>query len=125
MPLQGCLVNTKNEEVLLSNVRWCDGFLCKLRGLMFRRSLEPGEGLLMAEPRESKAGVSIHMLFMAFPIATVWLDSQFRVVDTVYAKPWALAYLPSVPAKYTLEADVSLLERVAVGDILRFDADES
>jgi uncharacterized membrane protein (UPF0127 family) len=61
------------------------------------------------------------MMFMAFPIATIWLDESFAVVDKVLAKPWALAYVPSRSAKYTLEAAPELLDRVAVGDTLAFE----
>jgi uncharacterized protein len=117
----GRLVNRANGTVLLERAVWCSSFFCKLRGLMFRAYLEPGEGLLMVEPRASRSGPSIHMLFMAFPIATIWLDESFAVVDKVLAKPWALAYVPSRAAKYTLEATPELLDRVAVGDTLAFE----
>jgi uncharacterized protein len=116
----GSLVNTKTGEELLSGVRWCSSFLCRTRGLMFRSQLEQGEGLLMVEPIASRAGASIHMLFMRFPIAAIWLDANFEVVDTVLAKPWRLAYAPAKAAKYTLETDPAMLSRVAVGDRLEF-----
>lgn len=116
----GKLVNKSTGEELLSGVRWCSSFLCRARGLMMRSHLENGEGLLMVEPIASRAGASIHMLFMRFPIATIWLDADFRVVDTVLAQPWRLAYAPSQAAKYTLETDPALLSRVSVGDSLEF-----
>jgi uncharacterized protein len=117
----GRLLNTANGSVLLDKAVWCSSFFCKLRGLMFRAQLEPGEGLLMVEPWASRSGPSIHMLFMAFPIAAIWLDESFAVVDKVLAKPWALAYVPSRAAKYTLEAAPELLDRVAVGDTFAFE----
>jgi hypothetical protein len=43
------------------------------------------------------------------------------VVDAKLAKPWRLAYLPQKPAQYYIEGVPALLERVAVGDQLRFD----
>src|SRR5687767_11397188 len=106
----GRLVNKNTGEELLSNVHWCSSFLCRMRGLMFRSRLHSGEGLLMVEPIPSRAGASIHMMFMNFAIATIWLDSEFVVVDTVLAKPWRLAYAPAKAAKYTLEADPALLQ---------------
>jgi uncharacterized protein len=121
----GRLVNSENGTVLLDKAVWCSSFFCKLRGLMFRSHLEPGEGLLMVEPWASRSGTSIHMLFMGFPIATIWMDETFSVVDKVLAKPWALAYVPSRPAKYTLEAAPELLNRVAVGDTLAFEPSAS
>lgn len=116
----GTLVNAESGELLLTEVTWCQSFYCKLRGLMFRSSLGHSEGLLMVEPGENRTGTAIHMLFMNFPIATIWLDREFRVVDKVLAEPWRLVYTPSQPAMYTLEARPTLLDRVEVGDHLKF-----
>ncbi len=117
----GRLLHAESGRELLSRVRWCASYDCKLRGLMFRRALEPGEGLLMVEPRANRTGTAIHMLFVSFTIAVVWLDDHLCVVDKVCARPWRLAYAPSVPARYTLEADVALLDRVDIGDCLVFE----
>jgi uncharacterized protein len=112
--------NTVTGAVLLDRARLCSSFWSKLRGLMFRRTLPEGEGLIFVYGRESKMNASIHMLFMAFPIATVWLDKDHRVVDKTLAKPWRLAYAPRLPAQYVIEARPGLLERVTVGDHLTF-----
>lgn len=112
--------NTVTGAVLLDRARLCQSFWCKLRGLMFRRSLPDGEGLIFVYGRESKMNASIHMLFMAFPIAAVWLDKDRCVVDKALARPWRLAYAPRLPAQYVIEARPGLLERVAVGDHLTF-----
>jgi uncharacterized membrane protein (UPF0127 family) len=47
--------------------------LTRMRGLMGRPSLEPGEGMLIR-----RTG-SIHTFFMRFPIDAVFLDRQLRV----------------------------------------------
>lgn len=120
----GWLVRRSDSRVLLTHVRWCNTFICKLRGLMFRRTLARGEGLLLVEGRASRAGAAIHMLFMAFPIAVCWLDEGFCVVDKAYARPWRPLYAPSKPARYTLEAAPDLLEHVEIGDVLVFETHE-
>ena len=79
----GRLVRVADGAVILSQVRWCSSFGCKLRGLMFRRELASDAGLLLVEDRESKAASAIHMFFMRFPIAAIWLNSDFEVVDKV------------------------------------------
>ena len=61
------------------------------------------------------------MLFMAFSIAAIWLDDSMQVVDKVHAKPWHPVYMPSVPARYTLEAAPLLLDLVNIGDTLIFE----
>ena len=113
------IVNSNN--VLLEHVNWCDSFGGKLLGLMFRKSLGESEGLLMVEPRASKINTSIHMLFMNFAIATIWLDGDLQVVDKVMAKPWRLAYVPAKPAMYTLETLPEILDKVEIGDKLAFE----
>jgi len=87
---------------------------------MLRRRLTVGEGILLVEPFASRAGTAIHMLFMLFPIAVIWINTEFIVVDKTLAKPWLLAYVPRIPAQYTLEASPELLERIPVGTQLEF-----
>ena len=117
----GRLKIVNSNIVLLEHVKWCDSFGGKLLGLMFRKSLAESEGLLMVEPRASKINTSIHMLFMNFAIATIWLDEDLQVVDKVMAKPWRLAYVPAKPAMYTLETLPEILDKVEIGDKLAFE----
>ena len=109
-----------NGELLLGRVRCRAGFLCRLRGLTFRRRLGDDEGLLLVGPRESRVDAAIHMFFVFFPIAVVWLDGAGRVVDTQLARPFRPFYAPQAPAKDILEGPPSLMESVQVGDRLRF-----
>lgn len=112
--------NETREELLLVHVRRCASFLCRLRGLTWRRALGDDEGLLLVGQRESRAEAAIHMFFVLFPIAVVWLDQQGRVVDTQLARPFRPLYVPREPARDVLEGPPSLLNRVAVGDQLHF-----
>lgn len=108
-------------EVLLQSIKWCDTFGSKLRGLMFRRSIDPTEGLVLAETRSSIAATSIHMFFVPFDIAAIWLDDQFQVVHMALAKAWHLYYASPKAARYVLEASPELLQRVKIGDRLKFE----
>jgi len=109
-----------DDHPLLKRVRRCGTFLCRLRGLTFRRALGEGEGLLLVGKRESVGDAAIHMLFVFFPIGVVWLDGDQCVVDVRRARPFRPFYAPRAPAKDILEGPPSLLERVRVGDRLRF-----
>lgn len=112
--------NESREEPLLDRVRRCRSFFSRLRGLTFRRRLGADEGILLVGARESRMDSAIHMLFVFFPIAVVWLDREGRVVDTALARPFRLAYVPSGPARDVLEGPPDLLDRVGPGDRLRF-----
>ena len=101
--------------------RLCDTFLCRLRGLTFRRSLPEDEGLLFVESAESRVATSIHMFFVFFPIGVVWLAEDGTVVDAKLAKPFRPYYAPRAPAKYYLEGTPELLSWVQVGERLAIE----
>lgn len=108
-------------EVVLPNAAPADTFFKRLRGLMLRRRLAEGEGLLFTFQRENRGESAIHMFFVGFPIAAVWLNKQGVVVDAKLARPWRPFYAPAQPARFLIEAPPSLLERVTIGERLTFD----
>jgi hypothetical protein len=88
---------------------------------MFRQYLDDDEGLLLVGRRESRADAAIHMFFVFFPIAVIWLDTAWCVVDVQLARPFRPIYVPCAPAKDVLEGPPALQKRVHVGDRLRFE----
>lgn len=100
--------------------RYCDSFFCRLRGLMLRREIGIGEGLLLVESRDSRLDSSIHMLFVPFNLAVFWINSAMTVVDKVLAKPWRPAYLPANSAKYTLEIHPDRIGNFDIGDKVEY-----
>ena len=115
-------VTNTQGEVLLDQVKWCDSFGSKLLGLMFRRSLDAGEGLVLVEGRASIAATAIHMFFVPFDIAAIWLDDERHVVHCALAKSWRPYYASPRPARYVLEGPPELLSRVKAGEQLQFEA---
>jgi uncharacterized membrane protein (UPF0127 family) len=78
-------VNIENKnQPLCSPLQaiYCDSFLCRLRGLMFRSHLAPEEGLLLVQPRDSRLDSAIHMLFVFMDLAVIWINSGNLVQDT-------------------------------------------
>ena len=96
--------------------RRCASYLCRLRGYMFRKHIDPNDGLLFIYPRESRVDTSIHMLFVFTDLAVFWLDSQDTVVDKVLAKSWRPAYAPARAARYILEAHPNHIDDFQVGE---------
>lgn len=99
---------------------YCDSFLCRLRGLMFRSSLAPGQGLLLVEGRDNRLDTAIHMLFVFMDLAVIWINSEKVVVDTVLARAWRPAYAPRQPARYILEIHPDRLNEFKIGDKIEF-----
>jgi uncharacterized membrane protein (UPF0127 family) len=115
------LVNLTTGQVLATRVELCNTFWSKLRGLMFRRSLDPDHALVFSHARESIAETSIHMLFVSFPIAVIWLNARKQVVGRALAKPYRPYYASQVPAQYFIEGVPDLLERARIGDQIAFE----
>jgi uncharacterized membrane protein (UPF0127 family) len=93
---------TDGDRQVLQRVRRCASFLCRLRGLTFRRSLGDSEGLLLVGQRESRADTAIHMVFVFFSIAAIWLDAEGHVVDARLARPFRPFYAPRAAARATV-----------------------
>jgi uncharacterized membrane protein (UPF0127 family) len=96
--------------------KYCDTFVCRLRGLTFRRGLPNGEGLLLVMGRSSRLDSAIHMLGVGFDIGVVWLDDLLRVVDGKLARSWRPLYVPKRPARYVLEIVPGRLAEFLPGD---------
>jgi uncharacterized membrane protein (UPF0127 family) len=79
--------NRTKGTTVAEHVAVAGGAWSRFWGLMGRKRLEPGRGLLIRPCR------SIHMFFMRFPIDAVFLDREGRVVRVVQGvKPWRLAF---------------------------------
>jgi len=80
------IVNETRGTVVAEDVRVADGIWSRFWGLMGRRSLPEGSGLLL------RPSFSIHTAFMRFPIDVVFLDRDLRVVKVVPGmKPFRVA----------------------------------
>jgi len=112
--------NVTTGEVIATRVKWCSNVLTRGLGLMFHPPLKEDEAYIFDEGRESRSLTTIHMLFVFFPLAVIWLDSAQCVVDTALARPFHPYYAPRLPAKYYVECHPATLDRVGVGDRLEF-----
>ena len=78
-------MTSMKETVEIQGVRAevARSFLSRAVGLIGRKGLPPGEGLLILRCN------AIHTFFMRFPIDATFLDSQDRVVRVVRnIRPW-------------------------------------
>jgi len=96
--------------------RYCNTFLCRLRGLMFSPSIGQHEGLLMVQPTQDRINAAIHMFFMNYDLAVVWLNRELQVVDVQLARRWRPAYTPAKAALYVLETHPDRLNDFHIGD---------
>lgn len=114
------VTNKVTNDVMIQSARWCSSRLCRLRGLQFRVRLKPGEALILVKDKDSVASSSIHMFFVFFPIAAVWVNSKGKVTSAQLAKPWRPYYASAEPAAYVIETAPDFLEKISVGDTIEF-----
>lgn len=75
-----------------------ESFLARARGLIGRKGLEPGEGMLITRCN------CIHTWFMRFPIDATFLDRNGGIVKVVRGiRPWRLFVWGGWRAKCVLE----------------------
>jgi uncharacterized protein len=85
-----------------------DTFASRLRGLLGRRELPRGEGLLISPSS------SVHTFFMRFVIDVVFLDRSLRVVGvSPQVRPWKLVGRRG--ARHVLELSAGESEERAIG----------
>jgi len=121
MPKQVLIHNLTHPDPSELQAEYGDSFWRRMRGLMFRRSLPPGWGLLMVQPRDSRMDAAIHMFFVPMDLAVIWINSAYEVVDVQLARSWRPAYWPKSAAKYVLETDPGRLKSFQIGDRLQFE----
>jgi len=91
--------------------------LSRLRGLLGRRRLAAGEGLLL------KPAPSIHTCFMRFAIDAVFLDDEMRVLDVrADLRPWRFAGVRRSRAVLELAEGEARRLGIAPGTVLELDA---
>src|SRR5215510_765636 len=114
-------IKNKNKPIEGTlRIKYCDTFLTQLRGLTFRSRLSQEDGLLLVGKRDSRLDSSIHMFFVSFDLAVIWINSNMRVVDKALAKSWRPAYFSKQPARYVLEIHPERWGDFEVGDQVEF-----
>ena len=87
--------------------------LTRLKGLLGRRELPPGEGLLL------RPTSSIHMFFMRFAIDAVWVDRDLTVLKiSPELAPWRTAACRGARGVVELAAGEAERRGVRVGERL-------
>jgi uncharacterized membrane protein (UPF0127 family) len=113
------MVGTLHNEsgaVVCERCTLAAGPITRMRGLLGRRGLAQGEGLLL-----QPAG-SIHTFFMRFPIDAVFLDGDRRVLKVASAvRPWRAAAAKRSREVLELAAGEAARVGLVPGDVLRLE----
>ena len=111
------ILNATQGTIIASHARRADSFLSRMVGLLDRRAIQQGEGLIISGCR------SIHMLFMKFPIDVIFISRQERVVGLLKGiKPFCLSPV-FWKAHAAIELPVGVIEnsKTSLGDMVRIE----
>ncbi len=93
------LMNQKKGTVIATRVTVADSFFSRAVGLLGRRQLAAGEGLLL------KPCNNVHTVGMSFPIDVIFVDADMVVLKVVCGlKPCRLATCAGATATLELKA---------------------
>ncbi len=113
------VTNERTGIIFATAVRQAEGAWGNFRGLMLKKSMPEGHGLLFRPAR------GIHTHFMRFPIDLVFLDGEDRVSKIREAMPpWRFDFT-SAAGVIEMNPGAARAAGVQPGDRLRFDPVDS
>ena len=106
-------IRREDGSIVCERCVLADTALTRMKGLLGRRDLPRGEGILL------KPASSVHMAFMRFPIDAVFLDRDLRVVKIAAdLRPWRAAGARGAKSVLEIPADEAARRGLTVGDRL-------
>ena len=106
-------LRTADGRVLCERCLVAETPLARMRGLLGRRGLDSGEGLLL------RPASSVHTFFMRFPIDVVFLGGDGEVVKVSdRVRPWRTTAAPGAKAVVELAAGEAARRGIRVGERL-------
>ena len=110
------IINTTRKKVLAKRVKECKTTLSKAKGLMFTRKRKD-LGIILDFHEEKR--LTLHMIFVFYPIDVLFLDSSKKVVEMKKAlKPFTF-YKNKKKARYVIELSQGRLSETQVGDKIK------
>jgi uncharacterized membrane protein (UPF0127 family) len=109
------VVNRTRETMLAERAELANNYWTRFVGLMGRRELPAGSGLVL------QPGGGIHMWFMRIPLDVIHVDKQNRITHVLRSiKPWRFGPL-FVGNKYAIELPVGAADGTQVGDVIEVE----
>lgn len=88
-------------ELIATNTEIARSFCAKSRGLMFRKSIPDDYALLFVFSRPTK--VSLHMVFVPFPIDVLLLNRDMRIIGMHSLNAWTGFLNSRLEVSYVVE----------------------
>jgi uncharacterized membrane protein (UPF0127 family) len=113
------IIKYNNTEVA-TNVEFACSILKKIKGLMFSRKIPDNYALVFVLKKPQK--VSLHMLFVNYPIDAIFLDEKKRVIKTSSLYAWIGLAFCNEKVKYIIETahGKSIKLGIKTGEVFKF-----
>jgi uncharacterized membrane protein (UPF0127 family) len=106
-------IRREDGSIVCERCVLADTALTRMKGLLGRRDLPSGEGILL------RPASSVHMAFMRFAIDAVFLDRDLRVVKIADdLRPWRVAGSRGANAVLEIPAGEAARRGLRIGDRL-------
>ena len=109
--------NVTKKKVLLERAGVADSFFLRLKGLLGKKELPPGEGLVI------KPCNAVHSLGMKFPIDVAFVDKENRICHLIQEMHPLKVGKTIKGARYVIEGEAGLfaVSGTEVGDLVRLE----
>lgn len=114
------MILKSNGDYVATHVEFACSTYKQALGLMFRRNIPEDYALVFVMKKSTK--VSLHMLFVHFPIDVIFLDEDKRIVKLSGLRPWIGLCSSDAKVKYIIETNKGIENKadLRVGDVLSF-----
>jgi uncharacterized protein len=111
------IINNRTKRNLAKNIVNCETLISKATGLMFSRKITDKALIFDFEQDER---VTLHMMFVFYPIDVLFLDVNRKVVEIKSSlKPFAV-YRTKNKIRYAIELPLTAAKGTRIGDKIKF-----
>lgn len=106
-------VIVRNKDLIIADrIKRADTFQKRLVGLLGKKNLKPGEGLLLEPCR------IIHTFFLKFPLSVLFLSKQNKIVKVIpFLAPNRIStFVPKSAKVIELKANPEIMKELEIGD---------
>lgn len=115
------MILISNGKEVATDVDFACNMLKQAKGLMFSKRIPDDYALIFVMKKSQR--VSLHMLFVNYPIDVIFLDDKKKVIKVSSMKAWTGTSSCKDRVKYIIETGYGKSERLGIkeGDVLKFE----
>ena len=108
-----------NGMEMAKNIEFAGTAISRMLGLMFRRHIPDDYAMIFS--LKKKTDVSVHMLFVFFPIDVIFLNEEKKISGFSRLAPWT-GYKTMKNVKYVIEMKAGTIgkNKLAIGGQMEF-----